>query len=148
MDVSLQKELAAEILGVGKDRIWIDPKKLDEVSKALTKEDVRRLINEGIIKVKEKKGQSRYWSNVLHEKRKKGRRRGHGSRKGRKSARLDEKTQHILKVRAMRRLIRILKMKNIIDKRTYRQLYKLIKGGMFRSKKHILLWLKEKAILK
>jgi len=148
MDVSLQKELAAEILGVGKDRIWIDPKKLDEVSKALTKEDVRRLIKEGIIKVKEVEGQSRYWSIVLHEKRKKGRRRGYGSRKGKKSARLDEKTQHILKVRAMRRFIRILKMKNIIDKKTYKQLYKLIKGGMFRSKKHILLWLKEKAILK
>jgi len=148
MDVSLQKELAAEILGVGKDRIWIDPKKLDEVSKALTKEDIRRLINEGVIKVKEKKGQSRYWSIILHEKRKKGRRRGYGSRKGRKSARLGKKEQYIMKVRAMRKLIRTLKIKNIIDKRTYRQLYRLIKGGVFRSKKHILLWLKERAILK
>jgi len=148
MDVSLQKELAAKILGVGKDRIWIDPKKLDEVSKALTKEDVRRLINEGKIKVKEIKGQSRYWSVLLHEKRKKGRRRGYGSRKGKKSARLDEKRQHILKVRAMRKLIRILKMKNVIDRKTYRQLYGLIRGGTFRNKKHILLWLKERGILR
>jgi len=148
MDVSLQKELAAEILGVGKDRIWIDPKKLDEVSKALTKEDIRKLINEGVIKVKEKKGQSRYWSIVLHEKRKKGRRRGYGSRKGKKSARSSKKEQHIMKIRAMRKLIRILKTKNIIDRKTYRLLYRLIKGGVFRSRKHILLWLKERAILK
>lgn len=148
MDVSLQKRLAAEILGVGEDRIWIDPNKLEEVSKALTREDVKRLINEKVIKVKEVRGQSRYWARILHMQRKKGRRRGHGSRKGRKSTRSNEKRADILKRRSMRKLIRTLKNKGAIDRHTYRRLYMLIKGGIFKSRRHILLWLKEKRILK
>ncbi|RIB35501.1 MAG: 50S ribosomal protein L19e [Candidatus Nanoclepta minutus] len=148
MDLSLQKRLAAEVLGVGEDRIWIDPKKADEVSKALTREDIRKLINEKVIKVKVISGQSRYWSNVLHQQRKKGRRRGYGSRKGKKSARMGEKEEYVTKVRSMRNLIRTLKSKGIIDKHIYRNLYNLIKGGAFKSKRHILLWLKEKRIIK
>ncbi|MEM1804824.1 MAG: 50S ribosomal protein L19e [Nanopusillaceae archaeon] len=147
MDLELQKKLASDILGVGKDRIWIDPKKLEEVSKAMTREDIRILINQKIIRVKPIKGQSRYWANLLQEKKKKGRRRGYGSRKGSKKSRTKEKRRRILQVRAMRRFIRILKEKKILDKKTYRKLYNLIRGGSLKSRRHILLWLKERKIL-
>ena len=79
---------------------------------------------------------------------KKGRRRGPGSRKGAKGARQGEKTEWLKKVRAQRRLIRILRDKGVIEKSVYRKVYRLIKGGMFRSKKHLLVYLKENEFLK
>ncbi len=53
MDLSLQRRLAAEILNVGEDRVWIDPTKVEEVAKALSKQDIRELINKGIIRKKD-----------------------------------------------------------------------------------------------
>jgi len=37
MDLSLQKKLASKILDVGKERIWIDPNKIQDASKALSR---------------------------------------------------------------------------------------------------------------
>lgn len=148
MDVSLQRRLAAEILNVGEDRVWIDPTKLEDVKKAITREDVRQLINKGIIKKLPIEGQSRYWANYRREKRKKGRMRGYGSRKGSKDARLDSKELWIRRVRAQRRFIRILLNKGLIDKKIYRKVYLMIKSGQFKSKKAILSYLQENKLLK
>jgi len=71
MDLSLQKRLASEILSVGKDRIWIDPNKIQDVSKALSRSDILDLIDKGIIRVKQVKGQSRTWANYIKEQKKK-----------------------------------------------------------------------------
>lgn len=140
MDLSLQKRLASEILGVGEDRIWIDPKKLSDVSKAITKEDIRNLIKEGFIRVKDVEGRSRVRARLIHKQKKKGRRRGEGSRKGKRSARMDEKKVWINNIRAIRRLLRILKSKNVIDKHLYRRLYIMSKSGIIRTKRQVLLW--------
>jgi len=148
MDVSIQKRLAAEIYGVGEDRVWIDPSKLDEVSKALTKEDIRALVERGVIKIKPIKGQSRFWARINHLQKKKGRRRGYGSRKGTKTARMNSKLLWILRIRAIRKLLRILKRKGLIDKKIYRKVYLMAKGGMFRSRSHVIYWLKENGYLK
>ncbi|BFI73318.1 50S ribosomal protein L19e [Nanoarchaeota archaeon] len=148
MDLSLQRRLAAEILNVGEDRVWIDPNKLEEVSKALSKQDIKDLINKGIIRKKQVKGQSRTWANYIHEKRKKGRRRGSGSRKGSKKTRTDPKEEWMKRIRALRRLLRKLRDEKIIDKHLYRELYIKAKAGEFKNKRHILLFLREKGILK
>ena len=58
MIISNQKRLAADILSrregrtVGIHRIWINPDYLDEVTNAVQKDDIRQLIEEGIIKAK------------------------------------------------------------------------------------------------
>ena len=148
MDLSLQKRLASEILSVGKDRIWIDPNKIQDVSKALSRSDILDLINKGIIRVKQVKGQSRTWANYIKEQKKKGRRRGAGSRKGGRKARLDKKENWIKRIRAIRNLLRELKEKNIIDKKLYRDLYKRAKGNEFKSKRAVLIYLKDLGILK
>jgi large subunit ribosomal protein L19e len=148
MDLSLQKKLASEILGVGKDRIWIDPNKIQDVSKALSRSDILDLIDKGIIRVKKVKGQSRTWANYIKEQKKKGRRRGAGSRKGGKKARLDKKENWIKRIRAIRNLLRELKEKNIIDKKLYRDLYKRAKSNEFKSKRAIIIYLKDLGILK
>lgn len=140
MDLSLQKRLASEILKVGKDRVWLNPKKLSEIAKAITKEDIKNLIKEGLIKVKNIKGRSRVWAILKHKQKKKGRRRGPGSRKGLKSARIDKKRQWINGIRAVRKLLKILKEKGEIDKKTYRRLYILSKSGLIRNRRQLLLW--------
>jgi large subunit ribosomal protein L19e len=148
MDLSLQKRLASEILGVGKDRIWIDPNKIQEASKALSRSDILDLIDKGIIRVKQVKGQSRTWANYIKEQKKKGRRRGPGSRKGGKKARSNKKENWMKRIRAIRKLLRELKEKKIIDKKLYRELYKRAKSNEFKSKRAILIYLKDLGILK
>ncbi|HDJ89437.1 MAG TPA: 50S ribosomal protein L19e [Thermoprotei archaeon] len=129
MSYRLVKRLAAEILGVGKTRIWIDMERLDKVSNVLSREDVRKLIKEGIIRKKPVNTPSR---GRLRKRR--GRRKGPGSRKGKI---IDEKKLWMQKVRAQRRYLKMLRNKKIISRKSYRKLYALVKGNMFRSIRHL-----------
>ncbi|MEM0506412.1 MAG: 50S ribosomal protein L19e [Thermosphaera sp.] len=147
-DLSLQKRLAAEVLGVGVSRIRIDPARADDVSAAITREDIRKLIKEGAIWVEPVHGIAGVSSKVRRVQRSKGRRRGHGKRKGVKTARLEEKEAWMARIRRMRRFLRYLRDKNMIDKRTYRRLYRLAKGGAFKSLASLKLYLRENKILK
>jgi len=137
MKLDMQKKLAAKVLKVGVSRIWIDPSNLEEVSKAITRYDIKGLIDKGIIKVKPKKGVSRGRARKLDEQRRKGRRRGHGSRKGAKKARIPKKRNWINKVRPLRGLLKFLKEQGTITSKEYRELYNKIKGNFFRSKAHL-----------
>ena len=137
MDLRLQRRLAAQILDCGVNRVWIDPNALDEVAAAATKDDVRELIEKGLIKRKPVQGVSRARINKRRAQKRKGRRRGHGRRKGKKTARLSRKRAWILRVRALRKRLRELKQQNVIDRRTYRILYRKVKGGEFRSVSHL-----------
>jgi len=78
----------------------------------------------------------------------KGRRRGHGSRKGKKTARLSRKAAWILRIRALRRRLRYLRDTGIIDRRTYRMLYMKAKGGEFRSVSHLNAYLESQGLIK
>ena len=84
MNLTTQKRLAASILKVGLNRVWIDPERLEEVSMAITREGVKQLINDGAIKAKPQKGISSYRSKKIKEQKAKGKRKGRGS--GRKCA--------------------------------------------------------------
>lgn len=142
------KRMAASIMKCGITKVWIDPERIEDVSKAITREDVRRLIKQGAIKKRaEDKGENPEKKKKLEQK-KRGRRRGPGSRKGAKGAREGEKTEWLKRVRAQRRVIKILRDKGVIDKNVYRKIYRLVKGGMFRSKKHLLTYLKDRELLK
>lgn len=147
MRLSVQRRLAAKILGVGVNRVWIDPERFDDVSTAITKDDIRRLIGEGAIKARPKKGVSRARARKRLAQRKKGRRRGEGSRKGPAKARLPSKRAWIRKVRPLRARLRELRDGGKIDSGQYRRLYRMVKGGSFRSKAHLEAYLKEKKIV-
>ncbi len=147
-DLSLQKRLAAEILGVGESRIWIDPERIDEVADAITKNEIRGLIKSGVIRVKPVHKNSRERWRKRHKQEKKGRRRGYGKRKGRKTARKDRKEDWMNRIRKIRRYLRYLRDHGIIDRRTYRRLYMLAKGGTFHSLASLKHYMKEKGILK
>lgn len=142
MDVSVTRRLAAEILGVGESRIWIDPEHLEEVATAISRDDVRRLVKDGIIRVLPPSTPSR---GRLRMRRLKKRGRGPGSRKG---PRIDEKEVWIARVRSQRRYLKALKTKGLIETKDYWRVYKLVKGGMFRSLSHLKLYLTEHKLVK
>ncbi len=148
MDLRLQRRLAAEILDCGINRVWLDPTALDKISEAATKDDVRKLIEEGVIKRKPVKGVCRVRINWKKRQKRKGRRRGHGSRKGKKGARANRKRMWINRIRALRRRLRYLRDKGIIDRRTYRILYRKAKGGEFKSVSHLNSYLISQGLIK
>jgi len=128
-----QRRLAAEILKVGVNRVWIDPNRIDDVEAAITREEIRKLIHEGAIRPRKKKGVSRARARILHEKRKKGRRRGPGSRSGTVKARLPRKRVWMMRIRALRRRLRLMRDRRIITRSVYRRLYVMAKSGAFKS---------------
>ncbi len=132
-DLSMQKRLAAEVLGVGVSRIRIDPERIEDVESALRREDIRRLIKDGAIYVLPARRNSRGRWKERHRKRKKGHRRGPGKRKGARGARVDEKRLWMYTIRKIRRYLKWLRDNGVIDRKTYRKLYLLAKGGTFRS---------------
>lgn len=144
----MQKRVAADILDVGESRVWMDPDRSAEVSTAITRDDVRRLIDSGAIKAKPKKSVSRARARKNQKQRKKGRQRGPGSRKGAKQGRKSNKREWISKVRPLRRKLRKLRDEGKIDSSVYRTLYRKVKGGAFRSKSHLETHLKDKGLLK
>ncbi len=52
------------------------------------------------------------------------------------------------KVRPLRKLLMELRDSGKIERNDYRKLYSMVKGGAFRSKKHLLYHLKEKELIK
>jgi len=115
MDLEYQKRLAAKVAGVGLDRVRINPEKINLVSEAVTRADIKRLIRSGAIEILQKRGISRA--------RKKPRRKGPGSKKGAKYSKLPRKRRWIRKIRALRRELRRMKEQGLIDSKEYRELY-------------------------
>jgi len=128
-----QRRLAAEILKVGESRIWINPEYIDEVEAAITREEIKRLIHDGVIKALPKKGVSRARARIRHIQRKKGRMRGHGSRSGAKKARIPKKKAWMMRIRAIRRRLKYLRDRKAITVSVYRKTYLMAKGGAFKS---------------
>jgi large subunit ribosomal protein L19e len=134
MSVKLQKRLAAKIAKVGIDRVWIDPEKIEKVESAITRDEVKKLIHEGVIKILPKKGISSGRKKEVRKKKAKGKRKGPGSKKG---SRIDRKTIWIRRIRAIRAKLKELRDNKIITKSTYRKLFKMAKGGAFKSVAHL-----------
>lgn len=137
MDVSFQRRMASEILKCGYDRVWIDPNALEDVAEAVTRADVRSLIKDGLIVKKQKIGISRGRTRHVMEQKRKGKRKGQGSRKGPKYARMPHKQQWMQTIRPIRKRLRELRDSGVIDATTYRRYYRYSKGGMFRNRAHM-----------
>ncbi len=148
MKLNAKKRLAAEILDVGINRVWIDPTRSSDVSAAITREDIRGLVKQGAIRAKPEIGISRGRTRKRASKRRVGRRGGHGSRKGPIGARKPRKASWIRTVRPLRLRLRQLKKNKVIGPRDYRKLYLMAKGGAFRDKAHLETYLKERGLLR
>lgn len=136
-DLRNQRRMAASILKCGKNRVWMDQDRLDEIAQAVTKEDIRVLIKGDAIQSKQKKGISKGRKRYVMNQKQKGRRRGHGSRKGAKYARFPRKRRWIKTIRPLRALLKELRSEGAITPTVYRRYYMKAKGGEFRSRRHL-----------
>ncbi|MFX1257581.1 MAG: 50S ribosomal protein L19e [Promethearchaeota archaeon] len=148
MNLNAQKRMAAEILKCGENRVYLDPYLIEDIKMAITREDIRNLIKEGIIRKRYKKGISKYRKNVRHERKKKGLGRGLGKRKGAKKARTPKKRFWIKRIRPQRRELKKLRDRKLITPATYRKLYKNAKGGMFNSVSQMNRYIKDKELIR
>jgi large subunit ribosomal protein L19e len=133
MNIRAQKRMSSEILKCGLHRVYFNPESIDDIQMAITREDIRNLIKNGIVRKRQKIGISRVRALKHLRKKQKGRSRGFGSRKGNKTARSPAKRNWINRIRPLRRELRKLRTHNQIEIPVYRKLYLKAKGGAFNS---------------
>jgi len=143
--LEFQKRVAADLLGCGVNRVRFDQERLDEISEAITREEIRFLIKDGAIYKAPEKGTSR--ARVRARKRKK-RKRGPGSREGAKYSRISRKELWMMRVRAQRKKLRELRDRKLLTKSDYRRVYKMVKAGAFKSTAAMLEYLKENNLIR
>jgi large subunit ribosomal protein L19e len=148
MQLKTQKRIAALLTKRSKKKIVFDPDKIEEIKKTITKFDIKSLMKRGLIKVLPKRGISRGRARKKAQQKRKGRQRGYGSRKGKKTARFHKKRKWINRVRIQRILLKYLRDKDMIERKTYRNLYSKVSGGFFRSRRHLNLYIHEHNLLK
>jgi large subunit ribosomal protein L19e len=137
-DLSNQRRLAAALLKCGEGRVWIDPASQEELADAVTRSDLRSAIKAGVIRRKAIPGTSRVRARRHALEIAKGRHSGPGSRRGTPRARLPKKDRWMRRIRAQRDLLRELRDAKKIPVAVYRQFYRRAKGGMFRSRAHLV----------
>lgn len=167
MNLNMQKRIASEILKCGQSRVWINPASQEKVGHAITRRDVRGLIKDGLVRKLPEKKSLRTGPRFRMIQKAKGRRSNAGSRKGAIGARSRKKERWLKIIRPQRKLIRELKkegrlLKGGIGKTAggirsipqlergsdYGILYRQVKGGAFRSKRHLVSHLEEHKLAK
>ena len=151
MNLRSQKQLAARALGVSKSRVKFDtstPENKKALSEIISREGVKELLGDKIITKIPKKGISRTCANHFLAQKKKGRMAGHGNRKGSANARFNDKSKWMIKIRALRTLLKSFKDEERLDTKDHRDLYRKAKGNFFRNKRHMLLYISQNNLLK
>jgi len=146
MNLKSQKVMAAKILKAGIGRVKVENDV--DVSEAITRNDIKELIARGLITTVQKKGQCKAPSKMKSRQKKKGRKSYKGSKKGTKNSRKPGKEKWMEKIRPIRKMLKGMKDAEQIENTDYRKLYRLASGGTFRSKKHILMYIKDHNMLK
>lgn len=138
-----KKRLAAQILKTSPKKIKIDSEAIEDVKKAITRSDLRGLIAIGKVTKSRANQHSRARARKIAVQKRKGRRKGQGSKKGSKYSIINRKRQWIEKIRTQRDFLKELRDKSLLAKKDYQLLYNLAKGGFFRNKRHIKLYMTE-----
>ena len=116
--------------------VRFEPDKLEDVADSITRDNMRNLIRNGTIWTIKPRGTSRARAEAkLAVRRKHGS--GAGSKKGKKSARVGKKEFYVVRTRAMRRRLKVLKDRKDISSEKYWSTYKKINGGHVRSLAHL-----------
>ncbi len=138
MSVKFSRRAASQILGRGENALKLRPESMEEIRKAITRDDVRKLIESGaIVAIKPK--------SELHKKAKsEHRKRGPGKRRGSLNARRGRVWEK--KVRSQRLLLKRLKLMKKLDNQTFKRYYLLAKGNAFPDKRSLLLHLSDEGI--
>ena len=82
--LKLQKRLAASVMKCGKNKVWLDPNEINEIANANSRQNIRKLIKDGLVIKKPVAVHSRSRVRENTEARRKGRHTGYGKRKGKR----------------------------------------------------------------
>jgi large subunit ribosomal protein L19e len=132
-NLSAQKRLASDVLDVGKNKLWFDPDRQGDIAEAITRDDIRDLVDEGAIRAEPPEGNSRGKARQRQKKRSYGHQKGPGSRKGKAGGRQDSKKDWQSRIRAQRTYLQDLRDDGELDRSQYRDLYDKAGGGEFDS---------------
>ena len=142
-----KKRLAGSILKVSPKKVRFSVEALEDIKKAITRADIRGLIAIGKIEKTKPNHHSRAGARKIATQKRKGRQKGRGSKEGKKYSVLKKKTVWMTKIRTQRKFIKELREKDLITVKDYRALYRKSKGGYFRNKRHIKLFLSEQKMI-
>jgi large subunit ribosomal protein L19e len=137
MNLSGQRRLASDVMKIGATRVKFNPERLEEVSEAITKDDIRGLVKSGAIEEKPITGISRGRFRAKKKQKLKGRRKGAGKRGGTAGARTPKKKKWMGKIRAIRDELKKMRDTKEINASEYRKLYIQAKGNLFLSRRHM-----------
>lgn len=150
MNLKNQKKLVARSLKVSSKRVKLNatnPENIRQLKEVISREGVRELLETGVVSKLDPRGNSRTRANKIAQQKKKGRRLGAGSRKGTKNARFSDKDKWMIKLRALRSMLKKLRDEQRLSTKNYKDLYLKSKGNFFRNKRHLSLYIEQNNLL-